>query len=587
MSHRFLYSNMIGASATIAASSAAAGFVGGAVPRVANGPGSVVFSGSYTGDGPEVYTAEIDSGGDVGAATFKWRKASTSGGGWEASGITTALTDIALEAGVNVRFLNGSSSPAFEAGDRWQATATRFRSPARVIDLDPATKWRSIAPPADPEFVAADLGSAQAPDAVILHGHNISSGATVKIQGGPVPQDYSADMDGAASGISIPDTGDLSFGDSATDSPFSVCGWIKMDTASNFAPMSKGSGAAREWHFGLLGDTGTKYELALYDDTGAVRLARMSDTTYAGDAGSWIFIAASYDGGGLSSGIKVYRGALTAAPVELAASDHNAGVYTAMHNQAQPATIGRVFSDDTRADGHAKDVRVYNKVLSLSEIQQIHAGTFTDAANLTGHWPLNEGTGTTAADSSGNGNDGALQSGDSWSTDAPSPVDETVTWAADTMHRYLTTSARSFRYWRLLASGDSGNADGYLEIAELFLGGYFEPAYGYEFGNVLGEEAFEEARETENRADKTILLNRGRTAALPYRHVTAAEKASFLAMFRAVKDTDAERSLPLFAHLDLNDADSVILATLAGPFAPVEEGPDDFAFELELRERIA
>lgn len=204
MSHRFMYSNLIGESAAIDARTAAAGFVGGAVPRVANGPGAMVFSGTYTGDDPEIYTVEIDAAGDVGGATFKWRKSTSAAGGWEASGIATALTDTAIEAGVNVRFLNGSSSPAFDMGDRWQATATRFRSPKRVIDLDPATKWRGDTPASDPEYLTFDLGAAQSPDAVIVHGHNISNGAAVKIQGGPVPQDYSILLDGVDGYLSVP-----------------------------------------------------------------------------------------------------------------------------------------------------------------------------------------------------------------------------------------------------------------------------------------------------------------------------------------------------------------------------------------------
>ncbi len=358
MGHRFFYQNLIGAGTAIAASSAAPGFVGGAVPRVANGPGSAVFSGSYAGEDQEVYTVEIDAEGDAGAATFKWRKTSTPAGAWEASGVPTAATDTLLEAGVNVRFTNGAPSPALKVGDRWQATASRFRSPRKIHDLDLATRWRSASPPADPETLTFDLGSPQAPDALILHGHNLSAGAAVRIQ---------------------------------------------------------------------------------------------------------------------------------------------------------------------------------------------------------------------------------ANSSDAWG--AP-PVDEAVTWRAGTMHRYLTTAPRSYRYWRLLIGGEAGNPDGHAELAEVYLGGFFEPAFNYAWRNLLEEEALEARRETESGVEKTVLLNRGRRALLPYRHVAAAERDLFLAMFRAVKDKDNERSRPLFAHLDVDDPASLLFAALAGRFSPVEEGPDDFSFELELRERL-
>jgi len=358
MSHRFLYQNMIGAGTIVAPSSVAKAIVGGAVPRVANGAGAAVFSGAYTGQDQEVYTVEIGTAGQVGAAAFRWRKTSTPVGAWEASGLPTALTDTALDHGVQVRFANGASSPAFQTGDRWQATASQFRSPKKLYDLDPNTAWRSGSPPLDPETFVFDLGEARAPDALLIHGHNISASATVRIQ--------------------------------------------------------------------------------------------------ANEADSW----------------------------------------------GSPA------------------------------------------------------------------------------------LDEEVAWRGGTMAHYLSTAPRSYRYWRLLIGGEEGNPAGHVEIAELYLGGYFEPAYGFAWRSVVGEEAMERGQETENGSARSVLLNRGRRAVLPYAHVSAAQKGLFLSMFQAVKDKGAERNKPLFVHLDVNDADSLFLATLAGAFSPAEEGPDDYAFELELQERL-
>jgi len=359
MSHRFMYQNLLGTGTAIAPSSVARAVVGGAVPRVANGAGAAVFSGAYAGQDQEVYTVEIETEGEVGTAAFKWRKTSTPVGSWEASGLPTALTDTALGQGVRVRFANGASAPAFRAGDRWQATASQFRSPKMLHDLDPGTAWRSGSPPLAAEALVFDLGAAQAPDAFLLHGHNLSAAASVRIQ----------------------------------------------------------------------------------------------------------------------------------------------------------------------ANG-----------------------------------------------------------ADAWGTPA---LDEPVAWRAGTMARYLTTSPRSHRFWRLLIEGEAGNPAGHLEIAELYLGGYFEPAYGFAWRNVVAEEALERGQETESGAARSVLLNRGRRALLPYAHVSAQQKGLFLSMFQAAKDKEAERNKPLFAHLDVDDQDSLFLATLAGAFSPAEEGPDDYAFDLELLERLA
>ena len=358
MSHRFLYQNRIGTGTAITASSTAAGFVGAAVPRVANGSGAAIFSGTYTGNDPSLTTVEIDGAGDTGAATFKWRNSATAPGAWEASGVATAAADTSLGDGVRVRFSDGASSPAFEAGDRWQATATRFRAAKRTFELDPNTAWRS-GTPSDPESLVFDLGSAQEVKAAAVYGHNISSGGTVKIQG---------------------------------------------NTA------------------------------------------------------------------------------------------------------------------------------------------------------------------------------------DAWGAPA---LEETIAWRTGTLHRYLTSATKTYRYWRLLIEGDSGNPDGYIEVSEVYLGDYFEPDYAFEWGNVRGDEAFEIRQETESKVEKAVLLNRGEAAFLPYRHVTGAQRDLFQAMFRAVKDVSGERDKPLFAHLDVDDPAALLLMRLEGRFAPVEERPDDYAFELTLRERLS
>lgn len=570
MSHRFMYSNLIGESTAIGALTAAAGFVGGAVPRVANGPGSMIFSGSYTGDDPEIYTAEIDLEGDVGTATFKWRKSTSTAGAWEASGLATALTDTALEAGVNVRFLNGSSSPAFEMGDRWQATATRFRSPKRVIDLDPATKWRGGAPASDPEYLTFDLATAQAPDAVVVHGHNISSGATVKIQGGPVPLDHAIDIATTSGHVSVPDA-------ASNQNIFAGGGEIRL--AAYVRNLTIGSG---------IGDLITKSHPA-----GSVATSwGLQLTSVVGGSADVIFVR-YFDTPVTAVWTSASKVPLnTRLDIKLNYDDSSAAnVPTLTVNDVvitMNVTIAATGSAVPDA-GIGNNVTIGRNTTTLASspdgiIDQVE---LEKGGAIKAIYKFTEGAGTTAADTSGNGNTGTFGGSATWANDVFAPVDETLTWQADTMFRYLTTSPRSYRYWRLLITGDSANADGRLDMAEVFLGAYFEPAYNYEFGNVLGEQSFEETRETESKAEKTVLLNRGRTAALPYRHVTEIEKNLFLTMFRAVKDTAAERNKPLFVHLDVDDGESLIFAAIGGPFSPNEEGPDDFSFELELRERLA
>ena len=70
--------------------------------------------------------------------------------------------------------------------------------------------------------------------------------------------------------------------------------------------------------------------------------------------------------------------------------------------------------------GAIADVRIYNTALTASQIQQIYnngavlSTSGPASSNLVGWWKLNEGTGTTAFDSSGNGNNGTYENSPSW-----------------------------------------------------------------------------------------------------------------------------------------------------------------------------
>ena len=103
-------------------------------------------------------------------------------------------------------------------------------------------------------------------------------------------------------------------------------------------------------------------------------------------------------------------------------------------------------SNDEDLDGLLDDVRIYNRALSLTEIQALAAGNHPQTSIATtslgaaldvngdltlnsgtlaqpqteGYWKLDEGSGDTAADSSGNGYDGTFQNTPTWSTNTPS-----------------------------------------------------------------------------------------------------------------------------------------------------------------------
>ena len=89
-------------------------------------------------------------------------------------------------------------------------------------------------------------------------------------------------------------------------------------------------------------------------------------------------------------------------------------------DSANVATIGGSTPTDRTFDGLIDEVRVYNRALSATEIQALYKSGATKFASaptnlgLVGYWSMNEGTGSYAGDSSGNGNQGTLTSGPTW-----------------------------------------------------------------------------------------------------------------------------------------------------------------------------
>jgi hypothetical protein len=91
-------------------------------------------------------------------------------------------------------------------------------------------------------------------------------------------------------------------------------------------------------------------------------------------------------------------------------------------------TIGNDFGGgfgDRTPTALMDDMAEWTRALSSTEIAGLAAGT-TDPATLTTSlkalWRFEEGTGTSAADSSGNGNTGTLSGTATWSADVPSQL---------------------------------------------------------------------------------------------------------------------------------------------------------------------
>lgn len=229
----------------------------------------------------------------------------------------------------------------------------------------------------------------------------------------PLRNFYSLDFDGVNDYVSVPDSDDLSFGNGTTDSPFSVTAWVKADSWTKFRIISKfQDNSNREWVF--TGDGAGNLALSLFDLTGSNSLNRWRLTPLS--TGVWYHVGATYSGGGSYTNINLYvDGAL------VSMSGSTQGTYVAMHNTSGAVQLGKLnITTPDYANGLIAEAQIWDKELSADEMSNLYntGALAPNTANTVMNLPLEEGSGTSVADASGNGHSGTI-SGATWSTSVP------------------------------------------------------------------------------------------------------------------------------------------------------------------------
>ena len=134
----------------------------------------------------------------------------------------------------------------------------------------------------------------------------------------------------------IPDADGLSFGDGAYDSPLSIVALVNQTATAGIKTilskydLTTGS-TKREWWLYL--DASEKLTFELYDESAGAKVGRLYNTALA--AGSDLFVAATYDGTGASTGIRLYS-----AGSRVDDTDSSNLSYTAMENTASLVRLG-------------------------------------------------------------------------------------------------------------------------------------------------------------------------------------------------------------------------------------------------------
>jgi len=206
---------------------------------------------------------------------------------------------------------------------------------------------------------------------------------------------YSFNFNGTNNYISIPDNNSLSFGNGITDSPFSISAWVKMNDATLFRIFSKMNTSNEEYMFTT---SGTK-QLGLFlmnQGAGTNIIARSFTPLMSAYVGQWIHLVGTYSGNSATSGIKLYLNGSRIDDANFTAG----GTYVAMSNTSATARIGSVSrsAGTAYANGKIDEVSLWNKELSLSEVQEIYNSGLPDnlnkhsaSANIVSWWRMGEG----------------------------------------------------------------------------------------------------------------------------------------------------------------------------------------------------
>ena len=187
---------------------------------------------------------------------------------------------------------------------------------------------------------------------------------------------YSMSFDGNDY-IDCGDSDDLSFGNSSTDSPFSISAWIKVGDTGINRIVNKVDGSNAEWLFST-GTANRTLVLNLYSSgattTGPNRGVAGS-ISFNNYINQWVHVACSYDGRGGNTaydGMKLYFNGQLETNTNLSAGT----TYTAMANTVAPLRIGSDINfTNYYFNGEMDEIGIFNVELTANDVQRIYNAT--------------------------------------------------------------------------------------------------------------------------------------------------------------------------------------------------------------------
>lgn len=161
--------------------------------------------------------------------------------------------------------------------------------------------------------------------------------------------------------------------------PFSITAWIELtavDSAVDFEIINKMGASDLEWQFQISSDA---LYFNLYDNSTGGRIGRADTADYSlyEVSGSYLFVVATYDGGSIASGIKLY---LDGQQVD--DSDNNNGTFNEVEDKSADLHLGKDYGAN-RVEGNIDNVVIYNTELTPTQVNGLYnEGVGTEEVGL-------------------------------------------------------------------------------------------------------------------------------------------------------------------------------------------------------------
>lgn len=233
-------------------------------------------------------------------------------------------------------------------------------------------------------------------------------------------RDFVGDLsfNGASSYVNLTQTLNLPL---ITNSAYTIMGWFKLvQIASSGVYVIFGEGntasANQLVEFSVIQDVGRsgKFRMQIRNDSGISQLSNKYSVNRI-IPNRWYHFALTDNNGDIHLYIN---------GVEDANTINNSWDYTRSTYTFNRTVLGALIRNVTSNyfNGYMDEIRLYNSALSETQVLDTYVtGLEQSASNLIGYYKLNEGSGTTATDSSGSNNTGTITNG-TYSTDIVMPA---------------------------------------------------------------------------------------------------------------------------------------------------------------------